>query len=61
VKKTIQKSRNSPNSCRLSGGGVGAEGMVIKRANWRENYKRSKIVSLVISIVLSLGHLGARL
>jgi len=28
-------TRQSRNSCRLIGGGVGAEGMVTKSANWR--------------------------
>jgi len=56
--------RKSRNSRWVSGGGVGAEGMVIKRENWRctgTKYKRSRIVFAVTSIALSLGHLGARL
>ena len=47
-------------------GGVGAQGMVTKGANWRgpgTKYKHSKIdfAASVTSIALSLGHLGARL
>ena len=53
--KTIaQKSRNSHI---VSGGGVGAEGMVTKGANWRSpgtKYKRSKIAFAIISIALTL-------
>jgi len=62
---TLEKiAWKSTNSRRLSRGGVGAEGMVTKRANWRgpENkFKRSKIVFAGTSIVLSLGRLGMRL
>jgi len=45
----------------MSCGGVGAEGMMTKKENWRgpENkYKRSKIFFAVTSITLSLGHFG---
>jgi len=45
----------------MSGGGVGAEGMVTKGANWRSpetKYKRSKIAFDVTSIALSLSRLG---
>jgi len=59
-KKIVRKSKNSH---RLSGGGVGAKGMVIQRAIWRpgNKYKRSKIDFAVTSIAFSLGHLGATL
>ena len=56
---STQKSRNSS---RVSGGGVGAEGMVTKGANWRgpgTKYKRSNNVFAVTSIALSLGRLGS--
>ena len=51
-KKIVRKSRNN---CRWRGVGVGAEGMVIKRANWRSpktKYERSKNVFFVTGIQL---------
>ena len=57
-------ARKSRNSSRVSGGGVGSEGMVTKGANWRgpgTKYKRSNNVFAVTSIALSLGRLGTRL
>jgi len=56
--KIARKSRNG------RGGGVGAEGMVTKGANWRSpetKYKRPKIAFAVTCIVLSLGRSGPRL
>jgi len=61
MKKDLQKSKNSRS---VSGGGVGAEGMVIKGANWRSpgtKYKRSKNVSTVTSIALILERRGTQL
>jgi len=58
-----QIARKSRNSRRVSGGGVVAEGMVTKGANWRSpgtKYKDSKMAFAVTSIALSLGHFGAR-
>ena len=58
-----QKLRNSR---RVSGGEIGAKGMVAKGENWRSpgtKYKRSKIAFAVTSIMiaLSLGSLGPQL
>jgi len=49
-------ARESRNSCRASGGGVGAHGQLIRSSNGlgpRTKYKRSKNAFAVISIALS--------
>jgi len=60
-KKIVQKSRNS---CSMSDGNVGAEGMQVILATDRHpetKYKRSKIAFTVTTIPLSLVLLGTKL
>ena len=63
-KKLGEKARKSRNTRKVSGGGVGAEGMVTKglnRPGHGTNAKRSQIAFAVTSIALTLASLGIKL
>jgi len=62
----LKKTQKSRNSCKVRGGGVGAEGVVTMGENpcgSGTNTKRSKIAFSVTCIAISLGHcdLGPRM